>query len=137
MRDVLSIPYSEAEKFACNPQHYHLPSLKRRAGSKDDSKVLTKKQKVHKYSTTTTSSPTHVINYEGTVYPNQMKRFERPRYVLENNDKDTILKGEMLTDRHIMMAQSLLKIQFPEIHGLVQLDSFHQWLVSLYKLPIQ
>ena len=70
VRDVLSIPYSEAEKFVCNPQHYHLPSLKRRAGSTDDIKVLTKKQKVHKYSTT--SSPTHdecVINYEGIVSP--------------------------------------------------------------------
>ncbi|XP_067056017.1 uncharacterized protein [Acropora muricata] len=69
VRDVLSIPYSEAEKFVCNPQHYHLPSLKRRGGSTDDSKVLTKKQKVHKYSTP--SSPTHdecVINYEGTAY---------------------------------------------------------------------
>ena len=48
-----------------------------------------------------------------------MKRFERPQYVLENDDKDTILKGEMLPDRHIMMAQSLLKIQFPEIDGLL------------------
>ena len=46
VRDVLSIPYSEAEKFVCNPQHYHLLSLQRRAGSTDDSKVLTKKQKL-------------------------------------------------------------------------------------------
>ena len=83
---------------------------------------MTKKQKVHKYSTTTTYSPTHdecVINYEGTVSPHQMKRFERLQYVLENDDKDTILKGEMLTDSHIMMAKSLLKIQFPEIDGLI------------------
>ena len=122
VRDVLGIPYQKAEKFVCNPQHYHIPSFKRRAGSTDDSKVLTKKQKVHKYSTTATSSPTHdecVISYKGTVSPNQMKRFERPQYVLENDDKDTILKGQMLTDRHIMMAQSLFKIQFPEIDGLL------------------
>jgi len=49
----------------------------------------------------------------------KMKRFERPQYVLENDHKDTILKGEVLTDRHITMAQSLLKIQFPEIDGLL------------------
>ena len=48
-----------------------------------------------------------------------MKRFESPQYVLENDGKDTILKGQMLTDRHIMMAQPLLKIQFPEIDGLL------------------
>ena len=122
MKDVLGIPYPEAEKIICNPQHYHIPSFKRRAGSTDDGKVLTKKQKVSNYSTTATSSLTHdecVINYEGTVSPNQMKRFESPQYVLENDDKDTILKGQMLTDRHIMMAQPLLKIQFPEIDGLL------------------
>ena len=48
-----------------------------------------------------------------------MKRFERPQYVLKNDVKDTILKGEMLTDRHTMMVQSLLKIHFPEIDGLL------------------
>ena len=49
VRDVLGIPYPEEEKIVCNLQHYHIPSFKRRAGSKDDSKVLTKKQKVHNY----------------------------------------------------------------------------------------
>ena len=48
-----------------------------------------------------------------------MKRFWRPQYVLENDHKDTILKGEVLTNWHIMMAQSLLKMQFPEIDGLL------------------
>lgn len=48
-----------------------------------------------------------------------MKRFERPQYVLKNDVKDTILKGEMLTDRHTMMVQSLLKIHFREIDGLL------------------
>ena len=37
----------------------------------------------------------------------------------ENDDKDNILKGEMLGDRDIMKAQSLLKIQFPGIDGLL------------------
>ena len=74
-RDVLSIPYPEA--VVCNPQHNHLPSFKRRAGSTDDSKVLTTKQKVHKHSTTTTSSSTHdecAMNYGGTVSPNQNEK---------------------------------------------------------------
>ena len=37
----------------------------------------------------------------------------------EENDEDNILKGEMLGDRDIMKAQSLLKIQFPGIDGLL------------------
>ena len=37
----------------------------------------------------------------------------------ENDDKDKILKDEMLSDGHIMMAQSLLTIQFPRIDGLL------------------
>ena len=26
-RDVLGVPYPEAEKIVCYPQHYHIPSL--------------------------------------------------------------------------------------------------------------
>ena len=37
----------------------------------------------------------------------------------EENDEDNILKGEMLGNRDIEKAQSLLKIQFPGIDGLL------------------
>ena len=36
-----------------------------------------------------------------------------------DEENDNILKGEMLGDRDIMKAQSLLKIQFPGIDGLL------------------
>lgn len=40
------------------------------------------------------------ITFEGngTLSPNEMKRFERPQYVIEKDDKESILKSEMLTD---------------------------------------
>lgn len=79
-------------------------------------------QKVQNDPTTCTFA-THdcEITFEGngTLSPNEMKRFERPQYIIEKDDKESILKSEMLTDRHIMMAQSLLKTQFPEIEGFL------------------
>lgn len=88
---------------------------------------------VYNRSTTCSSSPTHddecVTTHEGTVSPYQMQT-DRPQHVLEHNDKDTTLKDQMLTDRHIMMAQSRLKVQFPEIDGLLSLTLMDQRTVS-------
>lgn len=49
----------------------------------------------------------------------------------ENDDKDDILKGEMLGDRDIMKAQSLLKIQFPGMDGLLPPTPIAKGLVQI------
>ena len=113
-RNMLGVSYEDAEKFVDNPR-FKSVSLKR-SGAKDNNEVKHKKAKI-KNDTTDDLEITFTSN--GTLSQNEMRRFERPHYLIEKEDKDTVLQSNMLTDRHIMMAQSLLKTQFPEFDGLL------------------
>ena len=53
--------------------------------------------------------------YQSVLY--QLKNLNVGYHILGKNEKQTLERGEWLTDRHVTAAQMLLKKRFPNING--------------------
>ncbi len=129
-RDILDVSYDEANKYVkcstCSRVKNIQPATrinhKRKNKTKHDSKKV-KCSKKAKNNKTASQENTNIDNAEVQFLKSGKSTnndsMKRPSFKLEKEDEAVITGNHMLTDKHITIAQNLLKKQFPHINGLM------------------
>ena len=132
-RDYFEVIYKEANGYfkclTCHRVEHILVSPKAGMKRKGQSKMKRNDFKKVKCSKKTNSNETasqenvKVSNTEVEFLKsrksNNNGRIKRPTFKLEKEVEASNTDNHMLTDKHITLAQNLLKKQFPHIHGLI------------------
>lgn len=131
-RDILDISYDEADEYLkCSVCHKNEDVLqetsgKRKRKNKTKKNNNSKKAKYLDKAKSDGSESQRDLNDENDEVQflksgksENKEGMKRPNFKLEKEDEAIVTGNQMLTDKHITIAQNLLKKQFPHINGLM------------------